>query len=241
MKRLRTQLRHMNIAGLTMIELLIVIVIIATLFMLLLLMIRGNIFRARDAQRKGDLEKMQVAFEEYYNDEGCYPPADLVEDCGGDALDPYLDRVPCDPTDGDPYLYIPNDDRCDGYRLYAQLTNTEDPEIEELACDGACGCGYGPDYNYGVAANNTVTTESCLADTLPSPSPDASGDGSGGESPNPSSSPSEPVYVYACDFNGECNQFEEGNPDLAGCTTFSTPEECDTNCTEELQCDTGSN
>lgn len=217
-----------NPRGLSMIELLIVIVIISTLFLIFMMMIRSNIFRAHDAERKAHLEKMAVAFEEYYNDEGCYPPPEIIEDCGGDAFDPYLDRVPCDPVSGDPYLYVPNEDRCSGYRLYATLADTEDPDVERLSCDGACGCGFGPEYNYGVSSGVTVDTDECLADTLPSPSPDSSPDPDASPDSSPESSASPDNDVFACTTANACNQYSEGNSILEGCTTYDTANLCTT-------------
>jgi len=34
--------------------------------------------KARDAQRKKDLGRIKIAFEEYYNDKGCYPGQDFM-------------------------------------------------------------------------------------------------------------------------------------------------------------------
>jgi general secretion pathway protein G len=99
-----------------MIELLIVIAIIASLAVIFLLMARTQISRARDADRKADLNRIKIAFEDYYNDNGCYPPATILDNCGGPELRPYLDKVPCDP-DGNPYLYLPVEGaECSGYR-----------------------------------------------------------------------------------------------------------------------------
>jgi prepilin-type N-terminal cleavage/methylation domain-containing protein len=210
-------------AGLTMIELLVVVVIIATLFLILMMGLGNNLFRAHDAERKADLEKIQVALEDYYNDEGCYPPADVLDACGEGVLDPYMDRVPCDPTDGEPYLYVPLDDACSGYRLYAELADDTDRDIAALGCDNECGCGYGASYNYGVSAGVPVTTASCLANTLPSPSPEGSADPT--QSPTASSSP-EDNNVYACNSSGFCNQYSEGSPLLEGCTTYQEANLC---------------
>ncbi|MBD3279271.1 MAG: hypothetical protein GF390_01005, partial [Candidatus Pacebacteria bacterium] len=60
-------------AGLTLIELLVIVTIIAVVLILLVLSIPRQLGRARDSQRKSDLEKIKVAFEDYYNDHHCYP------------------------------------------------------------------------------------------------------------------------------------------------------------------------
>jgi prepilin-type N-terminal cleavage/methylation domain-containing protein len=60
-------------AGFTLVELLVAIGIIATLAAILLPNLMGARERARDAQRKQDLDSVKSALRLYYNDHGEYP------------------------------------------------------------------------------------------------------------------------------------------------------------------------
>src|SRR3990167_8847632 len=127
--------------GLTLTELLIVISVIALLLLMLLLSLSNQLGRSRDARRKADLERIKVAFEDYYNDRGCYPPPTVLNDCWGTSFRPYLSMIPCDPVTRIPYYYVPvGEDGCDGYRVYAGLEDNQDPIIAELSCSGPAGC-----------------------------------------------------------------------------------------------------
>lgn len=147
--------------GLTLIEILIVISILMILILLIFFTSFRQLSKGRDGRRKSDLEKIKVAFEDYYNDNNCYPDETVLNDCDGDSFRPYLDTIPCDPASKEPYLYMASDGGiCKGYRLLAKLENKDDPAISGAGCDAETGCGYGdPDYNYGVsqgvAANGT--------------------------------------------------------------------------------------
>ena len=89
-----------KIKGFTLIEILVVVAILAILILMALFSYRVQIAKGRDARRKSDLNKMQGAFEDYYNDEGCYPdPGEVAPGvfiCQGDFIT-YLSELPCDP------------------------------------------------------------------------------------------------------------------------------------------------
>lgn len=142
--------------GFTLIELLIILVIVSTLASLAIFSVTSARGKARDAERKSDLKEISDALETYYNDRACYPSTDFTEDCRGTSFQPYLKEIPCDPETGEPYDYVPLENSCRGYRLYANLKNEDDPQIEQLQCNTASGCGYGLGYNYGVAVGTTV-------------------------------------------------------------------------------------
>jgi general secretion pathway protein G len=181
--------------GFTMIELLIAIAVIAMLAVIAIFAFVGALQKGRDAERKKDLTKIRVAFEDYYNDNNCYPDVGVLSNCGED-FSPYLKEIPCDPISDLPYQYMPLADQCDGYRLFASLENEKDPD--------AINVGWGDEYNYGIASGTTVYD------------PDGSS-GSGGAVGGV-------VYVYACDSAGTCNRYEEGHPALYSCpTTFENP------------------
>lgn len=224
--------RHSQ-SGMTLTELLIVVTVVAVLFILLILSMTKQVSRSRDAERKADLEKIKIAFEEYHNDNGCYPPIDVLMNCNSSSFLPYLQAIPCDPISEEPYYYVPlSGDTCNGYRVYAGLENSDDPIIGQLACDGDTGCGYGSNYNYGVSAGVPVYDP----DGVPPASPD----------PTPAPTPS-PTYVYACvrgvDEHGQpnatCNLFEENNPYLGDCPiTFPNNGQCQLGCLDSVNwCD----
>lgn len=151
-----------------MIELLIVIAILGVLLALLIATLgTGQLEKSRDARRKDNLSRIKIAFEEYYNDNGCYPEPGVLDECGSNTLSPYMSSVPCDPTTKLPYIYVPNEDNCSGYRVYAALERSDDPVVGELGCQGGCGVvedwmidSNDPrdpnDYNYGVSEGVAV-------------------------------------------------------------------------------------
>ena len=182
--------------GFSMTELLIVIALLA---IVLILIVYATFIhqtgKARDAKRKTDLHAMRSAFEEYLTDNGCYPPEASIQNCGGNDLEPYLDRVPCDPT-GEPYDYIVDPD-CKWYQLYTDLENDTDPQISAVGCEN--GCGTDGDYDYGIAIGTTT------------------GDGGGGGGlvgpPPPPGGP-----TLACDTAGACNVYAD--PESSGCPVW---------------------
>ena len=116
----------MSRSSFTLIELILVIAIIASIAVILILLINPwfQIGKSHDAQRKNDLQKLQQALDEYYNDKGCYPKlseicydsATAQPHCSGSnktatsfvchicgkeptspSLAPYIETLPCDP------------------------------------------------------------------------------------------------------------------------------------------------
>jgi len=183
-------------AGLTMIELLLVLVILAVLLILMALWVQSQFSRSRDAQRKADLEKLKVSFEDYYNDKGCYPTYQEYFElqCNSDDFSPYLESFPCDPTTHVRYNYWPAEDACTGYAVLAKLEETSDPSIERVGCE-ATGCP-GHSENYGVAVGYPLSEFT--------------------------SQPSLPP-ANAC-YNGICNFYED--PSAKGCTQISNLPDC---------------
>lgn len=123
----------------TLIELLIVITIIGILAVALIPRLTGGPGRARDAQRKADLQQIATALEFYANDNaGSYPSATTNNCVSGLSLSSYLTNVPADPS-GDGwsttycstgYAYIPlntdSDPSIEGYLLVADLETESD-------------------------------------------------------------------------------------------------------------------
>lgn len=158
--------RHKN--GFTLIELLIAMVIIGILSVMGIGNFMSSQMKARDAQRKSDLQNLSKSLEMYYNDKGTYPLAENGEildiDWGSDEgfVDTtvtggavYMVKMPKDPTDGR-YYYV-SETAGTGYKLYARLENTKDgaaikeedgtpssyPDTECGDTGGAVECNYG--------------------------------------------------------------------------------------------------
>jgi general secretion pathway protein G len=94
--------------GFTLIELLVVIVIIGLLTTLGVVNYLDARARARDAQRKSNLQQLQSAFELYRSDQHAYPAA--LPACGSSLKDPgntttYIQKIPCDPTNSGQFVY----------------------------------------------------------------------------------------------------------------------------------------
>jgi prepilin-type N-terminal cleavage/methylation domain-containing protein len=158
MNQRHTTPRHLRRQGFTMIELLVSLVIVSLLATLGVVGFQRTQQRTRDAQRKHDLQDIKIAFEDYYNDNGCYPAEGSLDACGDGSLAPYLKQIPCDTQTNQPYGYVPLANACQGYRLYTELEVTDDEDIVNAGCDGTTGCGYPlvPEYNYGVAVGTSV-------------------------------------------------------------------------------------
>jgi len=165
--------------GFTLIELLTVIslVIIIAVVALVLFNPMQQIGKGYDAKRKHDLVELRKAFEDYYNDKGCYPLSNEVcypnsqpgynpnvdtkcYICGNESspanfvnFSPYLSRLPCDPRQpAKKYLYQVDNISCPTwYRTYADLSVSDyvnnDPATEEVGCYSQS-CGLSPDYGY---------------------------------------------------------------------------------------------
>lgn len=201
-------------SGFTLMELLIVVTIIILLVLLVLINLRTQILRGRDSRRKADLNKVQKAFEEYFNDRENYPYAEILDSCGSDNLAPYVNRVPCDPKTQLPYLYIPSESATPGYALCAALEDLHDPDIARVGCDPT-GCGFLPGYNYCVSAG----IDNVATGFYP---------GSGIQW-TPTSTPT-PYYGgdYACTPAGNCNQYDD--PALHGCPIAFAETDCQGAC-----------
>lgn len=208
--------------GLTLIELLIVISILAILIFIAMMSWRNQIAKARDSQKKDDLSRLSIAIEEYFSDNNCYPQENILDNCSGSELSPYLESIPCDPVTGQPYCYIPDTDNpsCPkNFRALTPLQNDSDSSIADLGCDGNDYCGWEDEcatptetgFNYGISSTDVPVANP----SMPSP-------------PTPSPSPP-PGPIFACDPYGVCNVYAD--PDGNGCpATFPDPDTCQAAC-----------
>ncbi len=147
--------------GTTLFELLVVILVLSSLAISSTLVIPNQIKKARDAQRKADLEKVKVALYDYYFDEDCFPLS--LVDCRQDFRQDnqvYLNQFPCDPTQGK-YIYQVEDSSCpQWFKILTNLERNQDSGIKLVGCQAGCG----PDcrYNYGLSSTNIKVNEGCV-------------------------------------------------------------------------------
>lgn len=93
--------------GFTLIELLLVVVLISILSGLVISAINVNTLRARsrDAQRAGDLKKIQTALELYFSDNRGYPASGSWQNVATVLTTPlagtYIQTIPTDPRNGE--------------------------------------------------------------------------------------------------------------------------------------------
>ena len=157
--------------GFTLIELLVVISVIGLLAALIMVNFNAARERARDVQRKSDLDQIKKALRMYYNDSGLYPDTGLnnnIKACGNPTTTTfgwgttafscstmiYMKLLPHDPSwkeVGDPdYNYNQNPSGQD-FCLWAALENSSDGDLanSQTRC---LGCGLA-DENYVVCAD----------------------------------------------------------------------------------------
>jgi prepilin-type N-terminal cleavage/methylation domain-containing protein len=142
--------------GFTLIELLVVIAIIGVLATLIMSNFNSARERARDVQRKSDLDQIKKALRMGYNDNNAYPLSftfgiDYVS-TNGQVI--YMKSVPRDPSwtaVGDPVYVYTVKDSGQGFCLSATLENKSDGEIakSKLRCTG---CAVGA-FDYVVCAD----------------------------------------------------------------------------------------
>lgn len=115
------------------------IIVIMALILIGVFNATGVMNKARDAQRKKDIGRIKVAFEEYYNDIGCYPDSEKVTElnsvtnCGSEIVfGSWLKPWPCDPNK-EPYKIVVEEARfgdCNKwYKVMTQLENKSDSGI----------------------------------------------------------------------------------------------------------------
>ncbi len=198
--------------GFTLVELLIVVSLIALMLGVVFINWRVQINRGQDVLRKKHLTDIKRAFEEYFNDKGCYPAASILSTCNGTALQPYLAEIPCDPVSRLPYKYVPVNDAnlCSGYRVFTSLRDTSDSDIGKQGCNGVTGCGFGVGFNYGISSGATVPAESFNPNASPTPT-----------------LPAQPGQ-NACDPNGICNSYSD--PVASGCPVTYQASNCNDAC-----------
>lgn len=113
----------------TLIELLIVITIIGILAVALIPRLTGGPARARDAQRKADLQQIATALEFYNTDNNTYPSN--ATNCVSALVlsTSYISSVPNDPS-GNTFTTVPTNWCSDGKYTYVALNTDADGTVE---------------------------------------------------------------------------------------------------------------
>ncbi|TXH01677.1 MAG: type II secretion system protein [Candidatus Moraniibacteriota bacterium] len=174
--------------GFTLIELLIVVTILAILILGAIAAILNSRKSATDASVKSELDRLKIAFEDYYGDHNCYPPTewfDSVDDCGSNSLAPYLSKVPCNPRTELPYALETDATGCVWYKLYGYLSSPDSNQIEPVTIQSST-------YNYTIGSANS-----------PASTPASS------SAPASSYNPQPNHYYYYCSGINNCTS----NPD----------------------------
>ncbi|MFZ2153124.1 MAG: hypothetical protein WAV41_03645 [Microgenomates group bacterium] len=129
--------------------------------------------RAQDSQRKKDLARIKVAFEEYFNDRECFPDQTMIDSltCRGNGFAPWLPNWPCDPKGGAYKIYTGAS--CPKtYILLTDLLYKKDAHIPIGWYDQGSNYHFGDgsltsnDVNYGVSSSNINWYDEVLPDPV---------------------------------------------------------------------------
>ena len=158
--------------GFTLVELLLgmAIVIVLAMTMIGILNPIALTGKARDSKRKEDLNKMKIAFEEYFNDKGTYPFMASLEACNQKVncgkpitgMSNYLKNCLCD-SYGNPYRLVLS---TKWFKIVTNLDNKEDKDIPDgwyTDSQSYSNSGFETnDVNYGVSSSNILWYERSL-------------------------------------------------------------------------------
>lgn len=142
----------------------IVMMLIGLMALILVMALNPGVIvdKGNDSQRKKDLGRIRIAFEEYFNDKKCYPSQVLIDglECEKNGFKPWLSNWPCDPN-GQKYYVMTDDSSCPrSYRILTNLKNRQDPVIPSgwYSQNSSSKFGDGTvtinDVNYGISSQN---------------------------------------------------------------------------------------
>lgn len=151
--------------AISLVELLIVMAIVVILLIIAVATLNpaGIMFKGRDAQRKKDLSRIKVAFEEYYNDKGCYPDQKLVADlvqkkyCGSNIFSPWLGRWPCDPNGQTYQIVVGPTFTCPTW-FYVMTSLENKTDVQQYIQSAGYKSEIGVTMNYAVTSENVTKT-----------------------------------------------------------------------------------
>ena len=196
--------RNRKVASMTLIEIVIIIALLAIFFVLSIEVIKTQLVKIRDVERKLDIDKLRISLERYYDTYDCYPSS--LPECGEKfalGKDILILDTPCDPKTKEKYYYdIDSKGSCKKwYRLYGNLERTDDPIIQIIGC--LSGCGSECEYNYGVSSPNTGLEKKCALQYVCAPGGGSDGSCEVFEDPELSECPR--LYLDNPTCNNDCS------------------------------------
>lgn len=176
---IKNNIQTRSTKGFTLMEILIAMAILGIISSIGFASFTLAIKKARDSERKSDLQQVSKALEAYYSDFGVYPASqsDRIAGCGNgipdDGIDGnqtcswgasfsldggkvYMKNLPLEGRDGYFYVYVASTDQRQ-YQLFARLESEVDPGID-LSITTLCSED-GQECNYGIASSNATPTE----------------------------------------------------------------------------------
>jgi len=203
------RLKKKTSRGFTLFELLLAIGLFSVLVIFISIIAPTQLKKARDADRKADLEKIKIALYDYFFDKDCFPQ-DLPH-CQEDLKlenHIYLNNFPCD-AKGISYAYQVEETGCgQWFKVLTNLENLQDSGIDKVGCRS--GCGPECKYNYGLSSSNIRLNDGCIAYYACSPS------GYCVEYENPTLSRCPRIFENDSSCQGTCRQKENRCHDERG-------------------------
>lgn len=150
--------------GFTLIELLVVIAIMAILTVIAVSQFVTAKTKAKDTQRKSDIESLSKALDMYFADYGSYPVRDAIN-WGQEFTDAdgyvYMKVVPSESSLDTPYCYLTDDDNI-YYVLLARMEGVGSTNGVYSIVSLNTGCDSTESvYNFVKASANTTVNDFC--------------------------------------------------------------------------------
>ena len=146
--------------GFTLVELLVVIAIISILTVVSLASYTSAQIKARDAERKSNLDAVSKSLMLYYNDMGQFPSLfnfgnKTVGFTGADGM-VYMRETPLDPKNSNEYTYVYKvSSDFKKFNLFANLENKKDSQCQTVPYQVN-----GKPFCYGISSSNTIVDPS---------------------------------------------------------------------------------
>jgi len=173
MYTIKLDMKKIKRVGFTLIELLVVISIISILTIISVSQFNTAKIKARDTQRKADIDSVSKALNTYFADYGYFPEEGVVAwgeafvDDNNQAEDYYYMRtMPEEEYLDSGYCYLVDDDNS-AYVLLAELEGDESGNSNVLLTEDVCGQSSGQAYNFGLSSTNTTVDSFCGDGTNP--------------------------------------------------------------------------